>query len=48
VITAINPRDYILFQAVVLISAVIYLLLTTFVDISYLLLDPRVRRVRTA
>jgi peptide/nickel transport system permease protein len=44
VITSINTRDFIGVQAVVLISAVVYLLLNTLVDLTYPLLDPRVRK----
>lgn len=46
VITAINSRDYIVVQAVVLVSAVLYLCMNTLVDLAYPLLDPRVRRGR--
>lgn len=45
VITAINARDYIVVQAVVLLTALVYLLMNTLVDVSYPLLDPRVRKV---
>ncbi|WP_370617726.1 ABC transporter permease [Mumia sp. Pv 4-285] len=48
VITAIQSRDYIVVQAVVLLSAIVYLLMNTLVDVSYPLLDPRVRKVRTS
>lgn len=48
VVSAINSRDYVLVQAMVLLSAVFYLLLNTLVDLSYPLLDPRVRKVRTS
>ncbi|MGH1561563.1 ABC transporter permease [Mumia sp. DW29H23] len=48
VITAIQSRDYIVVQAVVLLSAIVYLLMNTLVDLSYPLLDPRVRKVRTS
>lgn len=44
VITAINARDYIVVQAVVLLTALVYLLMNTLVDVSYPLLDPRVRK----
>lgn len=47
VITAIQARDYIVVQAMVLLSAVVYLTMNTLVDLSYPLLDPRVRRVKT-
>ncbi|GAA4471980.1 ABC transporter permease [Phytohabitans houttuyneae] len=48
VITAIHSRDYIVVQAMVLLTAVIYLLINTAVDLTYPLLDPRVRKVRTS
>ena len=49
VLTAINSRDYIVVQAVVLLSAVVYLLVNGLVDVAYPLLDPRVRKkVKTA
>jgi peptide/nickel transport system permease protein len=44
VITAINSRDYVVVQAVVLVSAVLYLGLNALVDLAYPLLDPRVRK----
>jgi peptide/nickel transport system permease protein len=44
VITAINSRDYVVVQAVVLVSAVLYLGLNALVDLTYPLLDPRVRK----
>ena len=43
-ISAIQARDYIVVQAVVLLSAVVYLGMNTLVDLSYPLLDPRVRK----
>lgn len=48
VITAIHSRDYIVVQAMVLLTAVVYLLINTAVDLTYPLLDPRVRKVRTS
>ena len=44
VVTAINYRDFIVVQAVVLVSAVVYLVMNTLVDLAYPLLDPRVRK----
>lgn len=44
VVTAINYRDFVVVQAVVLISAVVYLAMNTLVDLAYPLLDPRVRK----
>jgi peptide/nickel transport system permease protein len=44
VVQAINFRDFVVVQAVVLFSAVVYLLMNTLVDLAYPLLDPRVRR----
>jgi len=48
VITAIHSRDYVVVQAMVLLSAAVYLLMNTLVDLTYPLLDPRVRKVRTS
>jgi len=48
VINAIHSRDYLIVQAVVLLTAVLYLLINTLVDLTYPLLDPRVRKVRTS
>ena len=46
-IGAISSRDYIVIQAIVLLTALLYLVLNTLVDLSYPLLDPRVRKERT-
>jgi peptide/nickel transport system permease protein len=43
VLTAINSRDYMLVQGVVLVVAVVYVLINALVDLAYPLLDPRVR-----
>ncbi len=43
VVTAINGRDYLLVQGIVLVVAVAYVLLNSLVDLAYPLLDPRVR-----
>ena len=43
VITAITGRDFVLIQGVVLVVAVAYVLLNALVDLSYPVLDPRVR-----
>lgn len=48
VVNSILNRDYIVVQGVVLVTAVIYLLMNTLVDLSYPLLDPRVRKVKTS
>jgi len=48
VVNSILNRDYIVVQAVVLVTALIYLLMNTLVDLSYPLLDPRVRKVKTS
>ncbi|MEU1981019.1 ABC transporter permease [Nocardia sp. NPDC019395] len=48
VINAILSRDFIVVQAVVLLSALIYLLINTIVDLAYPWLDPRVRQVKTS
>ena len=42
-ITAINTRDYPVVQAVVLLSAVIFTVVNVIIDLSYRLLDPRIR-----
>jgi peptide/nickel transport system permease protein len=43
VITAITGRDFLLVQGIVLVVAVAYVLLNALVDLTYPLLDPRVR-----
>lgn len=44
VVNAIVSRDFIVVQSVVLLTALIYLLMNTLVDLTYPLLDPRVRK----
>jgi ABC-type dipeptide/oligopeptide/nickel transport system permease component len=44
-IQGINSRDYNVVQGVVLVNTAIFVMLMFFVDISYGLLDPRVRRL---
>lgn len=44
VVAAVTARDFMVVQAVVLLSAVLYLLVNTAVDLIYPLLDPRVRK----
>lgn len=48
VVNSILSRDYIVVQAVVLLSALVYLLMNTVVDLAYPWLDPRVRKVKTS
>ncbi len=45
VVNSILSRDFIVVQAVVLLSALLYLCINTVVDLAYPLLDPRVRKV---
>ncbi|MEE2034857.1 ABC transporter permease [Rhodococcus chondri] len=45
VVNSILSRDFIVVQAVVLLSALLYLLINTVVDLAYPWLDPRVRKV---
>ena len=40
---AVNNRDYPIVQGVVMIMAVIFLLVNLMVDLSYAVLDPRIR-----
>lgn len=47
VINSILTRDYVVVQAVVLLTALIYLGMNTLVDLTYPLLDPRVRRAKS-
>jgi peptide/nickel transport system permease protein len=42
-VTAINNRDFPLIQGVVLVTAVIYVLVSLMVDLSYAVIDPRIR-----
>jgi len=46
-VTAVLDRDYPLIQGVVLVSALGYVLVNLFVDLSYLVLDPRIRHRQT-
>jgi peptide/nickel transport system permease protein len=48
VVNSILSRDFIVVQAIVLLSAVIYLVLNTVVDSAYPWLDPRVRKVQAS
>ena len=41
--TAINNRDFPLIQGTVLVTAVIYVLVSLIVDLSYAVIDPRIR-----
>jgi peptide/nickel transport system permease protein len=43
IISAVLRRDYPVIQGVVLCVAAVYLLVNLLVDLSYLVLDPRVR-----
>jgi peptide/nickel transport system permease protein len=45
---ALNNRDYGVVQAGVMISAVVFIVMNTFVDILYALIDPRVARRMSA
>jgi peptide/nickel transport system permease protein len=42
-VTAIGNRDFPLVQGTVLIAAVTYVLVNLLVDLSYAVLDPRIR-----
>jgi ABC-type dipeptide/oligopeptide/nickel transport system permease component len=42
-VDAINSRDYPMIQATVLILAAVYVLVNLLVDITYRLLNPRIR-----
>jgi peptide/nickel transport system permease protein len=44
-IQGINSRDYNVVQGVVLVNTAIFVMLLFLVDVSYGLLDPRVRRI---
>lgn len=43
-ITSIQAKDYAVVQAAVLVAAALFLMLNTLVDITYSILDPRLRR----
>ena len=43
-LTAIHRRDYPLMQGVILLIAMVYMTVNFLVDLSYLLIDPRIRR----
>ena len=42
-VDAIHNRDYAVIQAVVLISAVLFIVLNLLIDIFYMMVDPRLR-----
>jgi peptide/nickel transport system permease protein len=42
-VQSINSRDYIMLRGVLIVVAIAYVLVNTLVDVSYPLLDPRVR-----
>ena len=44
---SIPQKDYLMLQGSVLILATAYLLINTFVDLSYQFIDPRIRRGRS-
>jgi peptide/nickel transport system permease protein len=44
VIQAINSKDIIVVQGVVVLIAVVYVVINALIDFGYLALDPRVRR----
>ena len=43
ILDAVNGRDYIMIQGITLLIAIIYVVVNLLVDISYAILDPRVR-----
>jgi peptide/nickel transport system permease protein len=43
ILEAVNGRDYIMIQGITLLVAMVYVLVNLLVDISYAMLDPRVR-----
>ena len=43
ILDAVNGRDYIMIQGITLLIAIIYVVVNLLVDISYAVLDPRVR-----
>ncbi|HET7034277.1 MAG TPA: ABC transporter permease subunit, partial [Thermomicrobiaceae bacterium] len=42
-VTAIMGKDFPLIQGVVLVAAIVYVFVNIFVDLTYTLLDPRIR-----
>ena len=44
VVDAIQKRDYPVIQGITLIFSVVYVLINLLVDLSYALIDPRIRR----
>ena len=42
-ITAIGNRDFPLIQGAVLVTAVVYVLVSLLIDLSYAVIDPRIR-----
>lgn len=45
--TAVNNRDYVEVQGIVLVMATFFVVVNTIIDISYTLVDPRLRTVRS-
>ena len=43
ILDAVNGRDYILIQGITLLVAIVYVMVNLVVDVSYAILDPRVR-----
>jgi peptide/nickel transport system permease protein len=46
ILNAILRRDYFLVQGLVAMLAAIFIIINTFIDISYLYLDPRIRKAQ--
>ncbi len=44
ILNAITRRDYFLVQALVMLVSAVFIIINTFIDISYLYLDPRIRK----
>jgi len=42
-VEALQQRDYPVIQGVILVSSLVYVLVNLLIDLSYLLLDPRIR-----
>ena len=43
ILDAVNGRDYIMIQGITLLIAIVFVVVNLLVDISYAILDPRVR-----
>ena len=46
ILNAIIRRDYLMVQALVMLVSAVFVVVNTLIDISYLYLDPRIRKAQ--